>query len=75
MKIEHLAIWVTDLETMKDFYQTYFDVRAGEKYMNEKKQFHSYFLSFVDSGARLELNANAQYSSLKQVLKEALIWA
>ena len=55
MKIEHLAIWVTDLETMKDFYQKYFDLKAGEKYINEKKQFHSYFLSFGDSGARLEL--------------------
>ena len=55
MKIEHLAIWVKDLEKMKDFYQTYFEARAGELYINEKKQFHSYFLSFGQSATRLEL--------------------
>lgn len=54
MKIEHLAIWVNDIERMKDFYQTYFGGVANEKYRNEKKQFESYFLTF-DSGARLEL--------------------
>ncbi|MBS1506667.1 MAG: VOC family protein [Bacteroidetes bacterium] len=54
MKIEHLAIWVSDLEKMKEFYGTYFDGRAGEKYFNPKKEFESYFLSF-DEGARIEL--------------------
>jgi lactoylglutathione lyase len=37
MKIEHLAIWVRDLESMKDFYCTYFDAQAGEKYHNPQK--------------------------------------
>lgn len=55
MKIEHLAIWTKDLELMKDFYITYFDMTCGEKYVNEKKQFSSYFLSFPGSGARIEL--------------------
>ncbi|MGB0523831.1 MAG: VOC family protein [Flammeovirgaceae bacterium] len=54
MNIEHLAIWVKDLELMRQFYEKYFDVKAGEKYVNPKKQFQSYFLSF-ESGARLEL--------------------
>lgn len=54
MKIEHLAIWVQDLEGMKSFYETYFEAQAGEKYRNNKKNFASYFLSF-DSGCRLEL--------------------
>lgn len=54
MKIEHLAIWVTNLEGMKIFYETYFHGKAGEKYHNEKKQFTSYFLSF-EEGCRLEL--------------------
>jgi lactoylglutathione lyase len=57
MKIEHIAIWVKDLENMKNFYQTYFDAKAGEKYYNAKKQFQSYFLSF-DSGCRIELMHN-----------------
>jgi len=54
MKIEHLAIWVDDLENMKKFYSTYFNLKVGEKYTNPKKKFSSYFLSF-QQGARLEL--------------------
>ena len=54
MKIEHIAIWVKDLEKMKAFYEIYFGGKANEKYRNEKKGFESYFISF-DSGARLEL--------------------
>jgi len=54
MKIEHLAIWVQDLEQMKSFYEQYFNATAGEKYHNPKKNFTSYFLSF-EEGCRLEL--------------------
>lgn len=54
MKIEHLALWVKDLEGMRTFYETYFDGTSNEKYINSKKNFHSYFLSF-DEGCRLEL--------------------
>lgn len=54
MKIEHLAIWVKDLERMKSFYETYFGGQAGEKYHNPTKNFTSYFLSF-EEGCRLEL--------------------
>ncbi|MBT1705509.1 VOC family protein [Chryseosolibacter indicus] len=54
MKIEHLAIWVNDLEDMKLFYQKYFDAKAGEKYFNPKKNFESYFLSF-EGECRLEI--------------------
>jgi len=54
MKIEHLAIWVTDLEAMRTFYETYFHATANTKYRNDKKQFESYFLSFAE-GPRLEL--------------------
>ena len=55
MKIEHLAIWVKDLEKMRQFYETYFKGKAGELYHNPKKSFHSYFLSFSEGGCRLEL--------------------
>jgi lactoylglutathione lyase len=54
MMIEHLAIWVHDLDRMKSFYQVYFGAVSGEKYVNPKKQFESYFLSFK-SGPRLEI--------------------
>ena len=54
MKIEHIALWTSDLEKMKSFYEQYFQAKAGEKYTNPKKQFESYFLTF-ESGSRLEL--------------------
>ncbi|MBA4852911.1 VOC family protein [Emticicia sp. BO119] len=54
MKIEHLAIWVRDLELMRSFYMKYFGGKSNEKYRNVHKNFESYFISF-DSGARLEL--------------------
>lgn len=54
MQIEHLAIWVSDLEAMRTFYETWFNAQAGPKYYNPSKQFSSYFLSF-DHGPRLEL--------------------
>ena len=54
MKIEHIAIWTKDIERLKMFYTDYFGGVAGEKYINSKKSFESYFIKF-DSGARLEL--------------------
>ena len=54
MKIEHLALWVRDLEGMKNFYERYFQAKAGELYHNPVKQFTSYFLSF-EEGCRLEM--------------------
>ena len=59
MKIEHLAIWVKDLEGMRTFYEKYFGATAGAQYHNPKKDFTSYFLSFA-SGPRLEIMAKPQ---------------
>ena len=54
MQIEHVAIWTTDLERLKFFYENYFGATSGDKYVNETKGFSSYFLSFA-AGPRLEL--------------------
>ncbi len=59
MKIEHIAFWVNDIEAMKKFYTTYFGMACNNKYINPKKQFESYFLSFDDSSARIELMRRA----------------
>jgi lactoylglutathione lyase len=55
MQIEHLALWVQDLEIMKDFYLNYFDVVPGPKYTNAARQFVSYFIYFGQGKTRLEL--------------------
>lgn len=54
MKIEHIAIWVKDLEPMRKFYEKYFEAGSGDVYRNLKTGFQSLFLSF-ESGCRLEL--------------------
>ena len=59
VKIEHLAIWVNELEKMKTFYECYFQAQAGDRYHNSKKNFYSYFLSFSE-GCRLELMQKAE---------------
>lgn len=57
--IEHIGLYVFDLEGMKDFYIENFGACASEKYENQAKGFESYFLTF-SSGARLELMRSAQ---------------
>lgn len=54
MKIEHIALYVKDLEREKDFFEKYFGAAAGSLYHNPRTEFRSYFLTFSD-GARLEL--------------------
>ena len=57
MRIGHAAIWTKDLERLKDFYVKYFNGTPGEKYINARKQFESYFISF-EQGAKLEIMRN-----------------
>lgn len=54
MKIEHVGMWVRDIETVAAFYAEYFDARIGEPYENPAKGFRSRFLT-IGNGARLEL--------------------
>ena len=59
MKIEHVAMYVNDMERARDFFVKYFKADASEKYHNFKSGFSSYFLTF-DSGARLEIMQRPQ---------------
>ncbi len=54
MQIEHIAMYVRDLEEAKAFFEKYFNAKSNQKYYNASKNFSSYFLSF-ESGARLEI--------------------
>jgi lactoylglutathione lyase len=54
VRIEHVALWVRDLDAVAAFYARYFGARVGELYRNPKKGFASRFLEF-SSGARLEV--------------------
>ena len=54
MKIEHIAMYVQDLEKTRDFFVKYFAAKSNAMYHNPNTDFKSYFLSF-DDGARLEI--------------------
>ena len=54
VRIEHIGVWVANLDTVAAFYAKYFGARVGELYENPRKGFKSRFLAF-DSGARLEI--------------------
>jgi lactoylglutathione lyase len=54
MKIDHIALWVRDMDKTRAFYLKYFDCSAGERYENPTKGFSSFFIRFAD-GSRIEL--------------------
>jgi len=54
MKIEHVAIWVKNIDKVCEFYRKYFGGVVHSLYYNPTKQFSSRFITFED-GARLEV--------------------
>ena len=56
MIIEHIAMYVNDLETAKSFFVKYLGGSSNNGYHNRTTNFRSYFISF-DNGARLEIMA------------------
>ena len=61
MHIEHIAMYVNNLEKAKDFFVKYFNAKSNDGYHNKTTGFRSYFLSF-DDGARLEIMNKPQMS-------------
>ncbi|MBO5209575.1 MAG: VOC family protein [Lachnospiraceae bacterium] len=73
MRIEHIAMYVKDLEKTKEFYMKYFGASANDGYHNVKTDFRSYFLSF-ENGARLEImNKPEMIHSDKQLAQNGYI--
>lgn len=54
MRIEHVAMYVNDLEKTREFFVKYFNAVSNDGYHNITTDFCSYFLTFED-GARLEI--------------------
>ncbi len=54
MKIDHVALYVRDLEAAKDFFVRYFDAIPSGLYHNPQTGLKTYFLTF-DGESRLEL--------------------
>ena len=54
MGMEHVAMYVNDLEGARKFFETYFNAESNDLYHNKTTDFKSYFLTF-DQGSRLEI--------------------
>jgi len=65
MKIDHIAMYVSDLEGAKDFFTTYFGAKANNGYHNKITGFRSYFLSFED-GTRLEIMTRSECCGMEK---------
>jgi lactoylglutathione lyase len=63
MKIDHVALYVCDLEGAKDFFVQYLGAQSNAGYHNVKTDFRSYFLTFDDS-TRIELMTRPRLADL-----------
>lgn len=54
MRIEHIAMYVNDLDGARDFFVKYFGGHSNNGYCNKTTGFCSFFISF-DGGTRLEI--------------------
>lgn len=66
MKIDHIAIYVCNLEGARDFFMQYFGAKSNEGYHNKRTDFRSFFLSF-DDNTRLELMTRPQLADMEKV--------
>ena len=66
MKIDHIAIYVCNLEGARDFFMQYFGAKSNEGYHNKRTDFRSFSLSF-DDNTRLELMTRPQLADMEKV--------
>ncbi|WP_294242163.1 VOC family protein [Pseudobutyrivibrio sp.] len=67
MKIEHIAMYVNDLEGARDFFVKYLDGKSNDGYHNKNTDFRSFFISF-DDGARLEIMQKPEMEEAEKTL-------
>lgn len=66
MRIDHVAIYVKNMEAEKNFFEKYFNAKAGSKYTNFRNDFSNYFLEFKD-GSMLEIMNRASMVDPKKM--------
>lgn len=73
MFIDHVAIYVNDLEKTKEFFEKFFNANSNEMYHNKNTGLKTYFLSF-ENGARLEIMTRPNMKeSEKELIQTGLI--
>ena len=69
MIIDHIAMYVNDLEAARDFFVSYLNGKPNNGYHNSNTGFRSYFISF-DDGARLELMNKPEMQDVEKPLNQ-----
>lgn len=69
MRIEHVAMYVNDLEATKNFFATFFGATANDLYHNPKTGLQTYFLTF-EAGTRLEIMTRPDMVSSEKSLMQ-----
>ena len=67
MRIEHIALYVKDLEAARDFFVIYLGGHSDDGYHNTSTDFRSFFISF-DDGARLEIMTKPEMVDAEKTL-------
>lgn len=67
MKIEHIAMYVNEPDTARDFFVKYLGATSNDGYHNKITDFKSYFLRF-DDGARLEIMSKPEMQDPEKTL-------
>lgn len=63
--LNHIGLYVSNLEETRHFFEKYFDATSGEKYHNPRKSFSSYLLLF-EGGAGLEIMTRPGLSAMTE---------
>ena len=76
MKIEHVALYVKDLEGARKFFEKYFCAKSGGLYHNRTSDFKSYFLTFDGGASRYNpvmlLKVNCLWTDKRQFRLQAI---
>ena len=67
MKIDHIAIYVCDLEGARNFFVRYFGAKSNDGYHNRRTNFRSFFLTF-DDNTRLELMTRPEMAHMEKAM-------
>jgi len=70
VKINHVALYVNDLEKMKSFYEKYFDAKSNKMYHNQNTGLKTYFLEFND-GCRIEIMTRPNLNTITKELNNS----
>jgi lactoylglutathione lyase len=74
LHVEHVGIYVRDLERVRAFYVERLSGRSGPLYHNPRSGFRSHFITFAD-GARLEIMSRSDEGQRQPSSGEASGWA